>query len=427
MRLTKGNIIVQTLTALVTFLTASCSNDDIQLTPVEPLFSGEIFGEKGSFDPETFSLDTTPINEDGLEIRPTDPLMAHYEDFAENWLGDIFDEDDNVKEVIVTFNGDEVTLSSEKNLVVTRNGAHITIKSEKKRIYRLNGMSENGSIKIYSDKKFGIILDGITLTNPHGACINIQKGNDIDEEGNPKLVSKRCYMMIATGTENVLTDGETYTDTPENEDEKGCIFSEGKLLIGSTATIPEAYLGIVPSQAPDEPITIGKLTINARGKNGIASDDYVYLHAYSNILINTQNGDGIKTHDGVFIGGGVLNIDVKGIANKGINTSGPLEINGGWTGIINTSTANETEEGISYAACLKSDSLVNITSGDIVFRSKEAEGSIGIYTHGPLTITGGSVSGYCYGNVLKASGEMILDDERAKLYLFSTNDKAKSE
>lgn len=387
----------------IALMMAACTNDDVELTPVS---HGENYGQLDISDinPKTFSLDELSEAITENEKIPVDKSDEHYEDFSETWLADIAAEGDEVKEVTVTFTKDGVTFSDEKNLDVEKHGGHVVIKSEKKRIYRLTGTCEDGSVKIYSDKKYGIILDGLHLTNPNGAAINLQKSIT---EGS----GKRCYLMIAAGTDNVLTDGAAYTNTVAGEDEKGCIFSEGKLLIG------HANIGTSTG-----PLHVGRLTVNAYGKNAIACDDYVYLHQYCNIRINAWNGNGIKTNDGIYIGGGVCNVMLYGDGAKGLTTEGEIAISGGRIAIVNDGRAMVEAADTSYAACIKCDSTMTVSGGAVIMRSCKDKGSEGIICKQKISISDGMVRAYCYDNCLKAQSAYIADERL--VYLESINGKA---
>ena len=193
------------------------------------------------------AFDTSALTE--TETVSTDESDTYYEDFIENSTFN--------QPITITYSEGTAEVSgSVKGVTVTSTGAYVTVVSESKKVeYILKGSASAGCFKLYSEKKAKITLSGLTLTNPTGAAINIQKGKTSGED-------KRMFIVADKGTVNTLTDGTTYTTT-DDEDMKGVIFNEGKLIMGGSGT----------------------LTVNAKGKNGICSDDYVRFRAGCNISI----------------------------------------------------------------------------------------------------------------------------------------------
>lgn len=198
------------------------------------------------------SSDASSYNEI-VEKIVTDELDDEYGDFVENFT--------TTKMVQITFTNNGVTCNSDVNdITYTINGNHIVINSTRSKAgYIVMGSCSNGSLKIYSEKKFKLMLTNLTLTNPTGPAINIQSG-------------KSVYLTIA-GT-NTLCDGETYAAAPETEDQKGTIFSEGQLLFDGTGT----------------------LNVTAKGGHAICSDDYIRIRS-GNINILSSVKDGFHTND----------------------------------------------------------------------------------------------------------------------------------
>lgn len=289
-------------------------------------------------DSDTIAIDETPLaSEYEKTLVPADSGM--YKDFLANFLYN--DEDGTwddgtfdattqqwtkgVKTLTITFSASDVsyTYASKKgkegtpgaeDFTITKSGANITITAHTKCNYILQGETSNGSFKLYTDSKCIVTLNGVTLTNPYGAAINIQKGND---------GGKRMFLVVANDTKNYLTDGASYTTkyypgTSEEEDEKGVIFSEGKICVSGG----------------------GYLSVTGQGKNAVACDDYIYLHKGPQLTLKPfTNYDGIKAKDGIYIGGGVLNIVCNGDNSKGLNTDSLLWVNGGRTIIVGAGTA----------------------------------------------------------------------------------------
>ena len=97
--------------------------------------------------------------------------------------------------------------------ITTENG-HVVVQAntEEELTYALSGKTTEGSLKIYSTKKFELLMNGVDLTNNSGPAINIQSG-------------KKATITLATGLTNRLADGSSYTPYG-SEDMKGTLFSE---------------------------------------------------------------------------------------------------------------------------------------------------------------------------------------------------------
>ena len=114
-------------------------------------------------------------------------------------------------EVNVVYNGTEALVFVAGNIAqyvdVSVSGAHVTITQSdavtndlindgtlKEISYNLSGASTDGSLTLAGSAKCTVTLNGLELTNPNGAPINITNG-------------KRVDMSVKKGTVNTLTDG----------------------------------------------------------------------------------------------------------------------------------------------------------------------------------------------------------------------------
>ena len=136
------------------------------------------------------SLNTAALTNETENI-PTDENDESYEDYIEH---SSFSET-----VSIVYADNEATVSTLPDGVeATVDGAGVIINSTIAGVaYELKGSSSNGYFKIYSEKKFHLTLNGVSLTNPTGAPINIQSG-------------KRVFVTLADGTSNSLVDGSSY-------------------------------------------------------------------------------------------------------------------------------------------------------------------------------------------------------------------------
>lgn len=307
-------------------------------------------------DLEEFDIefDTTALEED--ETIPTDESDETYEDFIENSKFN--------QQVTITYSG--ASASVENNIdgvTVTTDGGYVTVVSEAKKVeYVLKGASTSGCFKLYSEKKAKITLAGLELTNPNGAAINIQRGKTSGDD-------KRMFIVASEGTTNTLSDGTTYV-TENDEDMKACIFNEGKLIFSGSGT----------------------LTVNGNGKNGICSDDYVRFRAGCNITVNASAKNGVKANDGIFVGGGVLNINVTSTAGKGLSSDASVRIDGGRTTIITSGGGEYDADDNDVTACagIKADSCFVMNAGTLAIKSTGAGGK-GISADTDITINGGTL------------------------------------
>ena len=87
---------------------------------------------------------------------------------------------DNSDTISIQFNGTTATILNPlafEGVTVERNGADITVTSTtdtKGIVYKLGGKTTNGMFKLYSEKSYSLVLNGVEITNNDGPAINIQ-------------------------------------------------------------------------------------------------------------------------------------------------------------------------------------------------------------------------------------------------------------
>ncbi len=203
--------------------------------------------------------------------------------------------------------------------------------------YILNGESENGRFKLYSGKKQAIELNGVNLTNPNGAVINIQGPVATPNKG------KRTFIVVKN--DNYLKQGPSSgsPDTPDGEDEKGAIFSEGKLIFSDR----------------------GYLEVQADDMSGIVSDDYVRVIDNTRMLIKSDGGHGIRGKDWILISDGKIDVDVSADMKKGFSSDSIVRIDGGSISIeVSGGTGiDDEEQEYTGSAGIKADKQFVMTDG----------------------------------------------------------------
>ena len=363
----------------------------------------EIENPENPEEPETPEVPEDPGDEDDDDLNPNSQDVTF-----ENAVAITFSKSNGVT-VTNPFEGEGVTIEND-------NG-HIIITStvtDKELNYVLSGITDDGSVKIYGEYKFGLALNGTGITNPRGAAINIQCG-------------KKITVTVVDLTNNRLIDGETYEYT-EGEDMKGTFFSEGQLnfygngklevrgknkhaictddyfrMYEGDIQIKEALSDAVHS---NDYIRIdgGSMATRSAG-DGFDTDGYVEIHGGSvNITTTGQKGHGIKSKEYTAFHDGEVAITVYGIASKGVNATGDVTINGG---DITINTAGDAyydtdDADTSSAAGIKCDGNFLMEGGTVTLLSTGSGGK-GVNVEGALTINDGTL------NVTTTGDQFVYD------------------
>lgn len=274
----KKNLLLIVYLSLAVLIMYACSDDDIL-----------------DQDPETEQTET----EDDPEI-PEDTGDTEDDDLIPNSQTVSYE---NAVLIAFSTSGASITNPFEGNGVTIENdNGHIAITStltDTELNYVLSGIITDGSVKIYGEKKFGLILNGVEITNSTGAAINIQN-------------KKKGSITLVDNTNNRLIDGETYTYT-DGEDMKATFFSEGNVVIDGE----------------------GSLEIRGKNKHALATDGALTMTA-GTINIKEAASDGIHTNDEITISGGTLSVRSTGDGIQSESTENPISITGGDISIVTT-------------------------------------------------------------------------------------------
>ena len=255
---------------------------------------------------------------------------------------------------------------SENGVEVTVNGGHVTANhgTTKKVCYVLSGTTTNGSFTVMGEKKYAVRLNGVNITNPDSAALNLLSG-------------KRAFLILTDGTTNTLADGA-------GGSHKGALYCKGKLLVNGSGT----------------------LSVTGNTNNSIHSADYIVFNRGNNVYAKSSANHGIKANDGIFINGGILNVEVSAAAAKGINCESNIIVNGGRTTVITTGngTYDSDDREAKGAAGIKADSTLTVNGGELWLKSTGSGGK-GINADGDICFNSGSTYVVTTGNQYKINND----------------------
>lgn len=328
------------------------------------------------------------------DTNSTDPYAITDTSTSGTAEGDVnntgVDEDDMVENaefentVKILFSESYATITNpleNSGVSITQSNGIVEVNSTTSKVaYEISGSTASGGLKIYSEKKFKLTLDDVSIVNTTAPAINIQ--------------SKKRVFVVLEGT-NSLTDVSSYSNIPDDEDAKAAFFSEGQLVFSGN----------------------GSLSVAGKYKHGIVSDDYIRVRS-GTITVSEAVKDGIHTNDYVVIDGGTLNISA---SSDGIDCSeGYIIIN---DGIFNLNVA---DDGIvaSYDVDEEDepdyDITPNVTINGGTFDITTTEGE-GIESKGVMTINDGVIEINAVDDGLNAGGIIYINGGKSYVYS-STND-----
>ena len=327
-------------------------------------------------------------------------------------------------EVSVVYNGDGALVNVAGNIAqyvdITVSGAHVTIAQSElvddnvgEITYNLKGSSSDGEFAMSGSYKATIALNGLTLTNPSGAPINITNG-------------KRIAVSIKKDTENTLVDGASGS-------QKGCLYVKGHLELKG-----KGVLNVTGNTShaikSGEYVEMKNCTVNILKsvKDGISCNQYFLIESGTlnlagigddGIQCDIENSEGtpIAATDAasgghededtgnIYLAGGTITATITADAAKGINAEGDITVSG--SDITITTSGGGTWDSkklkTKSSSCLSADGAMTISGGTLNLTATGGGGK-GINADGALTIDGGTITIVTTGNAVVASSTGTL-------------------
>lgn len=270
--------------------------------------------------------------------------------------------------------------------------------------YALSG-SYGKTVTVYSSSAYKLSLEGATIASNDGPALNLQS-------------KQRAFVVLASGSSNVLSDTATYTarTLPEggSMDLKSTFFGEGPIILSGS----------------------GSLAVTATSKHALASDRHVRLRS-GNVTLRALAKDGLRANNAVVVDGGTLGITTpagKGLKVEGkedtVQALGFIAINGGDLSITShdkavTASWEGAEDGSTTTLADDPDPRVTINGGTINITTtgtpfedrdlSDGDSSLspeGLEAKSVLTITGGTVIVRSTDDALNAGTAIVISGGR---------------
>ncbi len=242
--------------------------------------------------------------------------------------------------------------------------------------YTLSGTLTDGQIIVDTedDANVTLILNGVNLTSSISAPLVVLNANN-------------TILVLAEGTENYITDGDSYIFEDSAEDEPDAtLFSKSDLVIDGK----------------------GSLTVNANYNDGIKSKDGLTITS-GNITVNSVD-DGIQGKDYLIVADGNIIVNAAG---DGLKSSNDEDSNLGYI-TIEKGNLNIT----SGADAIQGETNVTITDGQLILNSgggsnatiSDDASAKGIKATTAITINGGTFSINSADDAIHANENITINE-----------------
>ncbi|MCB0195368.1 MAG: carbohydrate-binding domain-containing protein [Anaerolineae bacterium] len=342
---------------------AGCSSS---VAPILSSFEQQI-DSSGVSDTTTVITATTEVNADMGAASVDDAAAANSEthDDADDYTWD------SASVIAIALNGDSITADSDD---VTIDGSTVTITAAG--TYSLSGTLEDGQIIVDTEDEaiVRLILNGVDLRNSTSAPINV-------------AAAEKVMIVLADGTENSITDSDSYVfEDPEEDEPNAALFSKADMTIYGN----------------------GSLTVNASYNDGIASKDGLII-ASGTITVNAAD-DGIRGKDYLVVKDGTITVDAQGDGFKSDNEEdtdkGTITIETGTITINAGGDAMQAETDVMIT-----DGTFTLTSGGGSTVTIDEETSAkGIKAAVNVNIDGGTFTLDSADDALHSNGSLVVNN-----------------
>ena len=327
------------------------------------------------------------VLEKGFTLADVDSVTVANETFADDNV--LVKYNNNVADVYVAGNiANHITAEVTGARVAVMQDAEVATEYT----YTLQGTSTTGCFYHAGSYKMTLVLNGVNLTNPDSAAINIQN-------------SKRIAVQLADGTTNTLKDGANNTKKAAFLVKGHAEFSKG----GSLTITGNKKHALACNEYMEVKKTVGTITITSSVADAINVAQYFQMNG-GTINIQSCGDDGIQVDaedtadpelDGhVLIKGGTLTINGSAAGTKCIKAEGSVDIQGGTLTLNHSGNAvwDSDKSKIKEATGIGSDRNLTINGEEAVVNiTMTGNGTRGMKCDSTMTATAGNIDIKCQG------------------------------
>ncbi len=327
------------------------------------------------------------VLEKGFTLADVDSVTVASETFADDNV--LVKYNNNVADVYVAGNiANHITAEVTGARVAVMQDADVATEYT----YTLQGTSTSGCFYHAGSYKMTLALNGVNLTNPDSAAINIQN-------------SKRIAVQLVDGTTNTLADGANNTKKAAFLVKGHAEFAKG----GSLTITGNKKHALACNEYMEVKKTVGTITITGAVADAINVTQYFQMNG-GTINIQSCGDDGIQVdaedtanpeEDGhVLIKGGTLTINGSAAGTKCIKAEGNVDIQGGTLTLKHTGIPvwDADKSKIKEATGIGTDRNLTINGEEaIVNITMTGNGARGMKCDSTMTVTAGNIDINCSG------------------------------
>ena len=327
------------------------------------------------------------VLEKGFTLADVDSVTVASETFADDNV--LVKYNNNVADVYVAGNiANHITAEVTGARVAVMQDADVATEYT----YTLQGTSTSGCFYHAGFYKMTLALNGVNLTNPDSAAINIQN-------------SKRIAVQLVDGTTNTLADGANNTKKAAFLVKGHAEFAKG----GSLTITGNKKHALACNEYMEVKKTVGTITIVSAVADAINVSQYFQMNG-GTVNIQSCGDDGIQVdaedvtlpeEDGhVLIKGGTLTINASAAGTKCIKAEGNVDIEGGTLTLKHTGIPvwDAEDSKIKEPTGIGTDRNLTVNGAEAVINiTMTGNGARGMKCDSTMTCTAGNIDINCSG------------------------------